>query len=88
MNPIHRAFLRTPIGYLEVTGSDKGIQSLCFLDFRVRIHHVPSVLKSGIEQLEEYFAGSRKIFDLPFDLTGSPFQLKVWSELQLSLIHI
>ncbi|MCK9422015.1 MAG: methylated-DNA--[protein]-cysteine S-methyltransferase [Bacteroidales bacterium] len=82
MNPIHRAFLKTPIGFLEITGSEKGIQSLSFLNFRVRIHHVPSSLKSSIEQLKEYFAGSRKTFDLPLDLKGSAFQIQVWSELQ------
>lgn len=82
MNPIHRAFLKTPIGFLEVTGSEKGIQSLYFLDFRVRIQRVPSNLKSCIEQLKEYFAGSRKIFDLPLDLSGSSFQIQIWNELQ------
>ncbi|MCK9203095.1 MAG: methylated-DNA--[protein]-cysteine S-methyltransferase [Bacteroidales bacterium] len=82
MNPIQRAFLKTPIGFVEVTGSEKGICGLCFLDFRVRIHRVPSLLKPCIEQLEEYFAGTRKIFDLPLDLSGTPFQLGIWSELQ------
>ena len=33
-------------------------------------------------QLDEYFAGNRKIFDIPLYLQGSPFQLKVWEALQ------
>lgn len=32
-------------------------------------------------ELHEYFAGSRTRFDLPLQLTGSPFQLKVWQTL-------
>mgnify|MGYP000433421566 CR=1 FL=1 len=32
-------------------------------------------------QLEEYFAGRRRVFDLPLDLRGTPFQLRVWNEL-------
>jgi AraC family transcriptional regulator of adaptative response/methylated-DNA-[protein]-cysteine methyltransferase len=32
-------------------------------------------------QLHEYFAGTRKEFDLPLDLAGSPWQEKVWSAL-------
>ena len=33
-------------------------------------------------QLVEYFAGSRREFDLPLDVPGSPFQQRVWSELE------
>ena len=33
-------------------------------------------------QLDEYFAGARKEFDIPLLLHGSPFQLKVWKALQ------
>jgi methylated-DNA-[protein]-cysteine S-methyltransferase len=34
-----------------------------------------------IQQLEEYFSGSRKEFDIPLDLQGTDFQKKVWTEL-------
>jgi methylated-DNA-[protein]-cysteine S-methyltransferase len=34
-----------------------------------------------VRQLDEYFSGNRKIFDLPLDLHGTEFQKKVWSEL-------
>ena len=33
-------------------------------------------------QLDEYFSGARKEFDIPLLLHGSPFQLKVWKALQ------
>jgi AraC family transcriptional regulator of adaptative response/methylated-DNA-[protein]-cysteine methyltransferase len=33
-------------------------------------------------QLEEYFSGDRKEFDLPLVLPGTPFQQKVWAGLQ------
>ncbi|MCX6307065.1 MAG: methylated-DNA--[protein]-cysteine S-methyltransferase [Bacteroidetes bacterium] len=78
---MHRAFLKTPAGYLEVTGSDNGIKTLYFLDFRVKPQHVPSCLRNAVVQLEEYFHGTRHQFDLKLDLEGSPFQLKVWNEL-------
>jgi methylated-DNA-[protein]-cysteine S-methyltransferase len=35
-------------------------------------------------QLVEYFAGSRRHFDVPFKLGGTPFQKQVWQE----LLHI
>ncbi len=34
------------------------------------------------KQLVEYFRGTRKAFQLPLDLRGTPFQLKVWKQLQ------
>jgi len=33
-------------------------------------------------QIEEYFAGIRKGFDLPLHMIGTPFQLRVWKGLQ------
>jgi methylated-DNA-[protein]-cysteine S-methyltransferase len=39
-------------------------------------------LSRTIEQLEEYFNGTRQSFDLKLDLRGTPFQLKVWQQLQ------
>lgn len=37
--------------------------------------------KLSYMQVEEYFKGIRKSFDLPIKLNGTSFQLKVWSEL-------
>ncbi len=34
------------------------------------------------KQLDEYFTGSRKEFELPLSLSGTDFQLRVWKELQ------
>lgn len=34
-----------------------------------------------VKQFDEYFAGKRQEFDLPFFATGTPFQLMVWEEL-------
>jgi len=81
MNPIKRAFLKTPLGYLEINGTDKGICKIEFLNFRVRINRVPASLKPCVEQLKEYFLGRRQNFTIDLDFTGSAFQLKVWNEL-------
>lgn len=40
------------------------------------------LLADAVRQLDEYFAGARKEFDIPLLLHGSPFQLKVWKALQ------
>jgi methylated-DNA-[protein]-cysteine S-methyltransferase len=38
--------------------------------------------EAAARQLAEYFAGCRTSFDLPLDVTGTPFQRQVWAELQ------
>ncbi|MEI7492290.1 MAG: methylated-DNA--[protein]-cysteine S-methyltransferase [Bacteroidota bacterium] len=81
MKSLPRAFLKTPIGFIELTGSEKGIRSLYFLDFKVRVPRIPHELKDAVDQLHEYFIGERKDFTLDLDLEGSDFQLRVWSEL-------
>jgi methylated-DNA-[protein]-cysteine S-methyltransferase len=35
-----------------------------------------------VAQLDEYFAGERREFDLDVELSGTPFQLRVWERLR------
>lgn len=39
------------------------------------------VTEKAITQLEEYFSGERRCFDVPLVFTGTEFQQRVWSEL-------
>ena len=39
-------------------------------------------LARAVRQLEQYFAGKRREFDLPVAPQGTPFQREVWDELQ------
>jgi methylated-DNA-[protein]-cysteine S-methyltransferase len=38
-------------------------------------------LPNAARQLEEYFAGKRKVFDLPLKMQGTEFQKRVWRQL-------
>lgn len=40
------------------------------------------LLHEACRQLDEYFRGKRRQFDLPLGYTGTPFQESVWRELQ------
>jgi methylated-DNA-[protein]-cysteine S-methyltransferase len=40
-----------------------------------------SILADCARELDEYFAGTRTVFDVPVTLEGTPFQLTVWNEL-------
>ena len=39
------------------------------------------LLEKAKEEIEEYFQGMRKTFDLPLDAKGTEFQKRVWKEL-------
>lgn len=39
------------------------------------------ILADCARELDEYFAGTRTVFDVPVKLEGTPFQLTVWNEL-------
>lgn len=49
-------------------------------DFRCCGEDGETLLKTA-EELEEYFSGQRKSFDVPFKLYGTAFQVKVWETL-------
>lgn len=72
------------LGDIKITYTDKAIThiEIGVTDFN-RQDAEPSVFsESAIEQLNEYFTGKRKEFDLPLDPSGTPFQKKVWAALQ------
>jgi methylated-DNA-[protein]-cysteine S-methyltransferase len=76
------AYYKTPIGFARITGEDGFITSVYLLDgeFEATPPQTP-LLKEAVKQLDEYFAGDRKIFDLPLKQQGSEFQQKVWQQL-------
>ncbi|MCL2111835.1 MAG: methylated-DNA--[protein]-cysteine S-methyltransferase [Clostridiales bacterium] len=39
------------------------------------------LIKRAVKQLDEYFAGKRREFDLPLAFSGTDFQRKVWAAL-------
>ncbi|MDY7561992.1 methylated-DNA--[protein]-cysteine S-methyltransferase [Pseudomonas sp. 10B1] len=44
---------------------------------------VPKVVSLAREQLDEFFKGERRVFNLPLVMRGTPFQRLVWQQLSL-----
>ncbi|MFC8271633.1 methylated-DNA--[protein]-cysteine S-methyltransferase [Streptomyces sp. NPDC057271] len=44
--------------------------------------HAPEAFQEVAGQLDEYFAGRRERFDVPFAQSGTEFQRRVWSALE------
>ncbi len=71
-----------PLGRLTIAANDRGITRIAFGDVPLESPRRPSALtNTAATQLQEYFAGKRRAFDVPIDLQGSPFQLEVWNRL-------
>lgn len=74
---------QTPIGTVRITESEKGITSLSFCEGTEETPEVGgNYLGEACRQLREYFSKKRRSFDVPLDLSGSEFQIRVWNELQ------
>ena len=72
------AFYNSPIGKIQIEYSGVVISSLIFIEEKSQEKNIPDPIKPLFLQLDEYFAGGRKKFDLNLDLTGTDFQKKVW----------
>lgn len=76
------AYYKTPIGTAKIVGNEFGISSVTVIDDEIEIPTViPNCLKDCVTQLDQYFGGTRKEFDLKLNPKGTDFQKKVWSEL-------
>ena len=78
---VRYAFYPSPFGMLQIGHEDGNVVSVsCAKD---ACNHDPSPVSDlANAQLQEYFLGTRRSFDLPIRLTGTPFQLSVWKALQ------
>jgi len=85
-----------PIGLLFLARTERGLRYVEFLERRsikrvIASHEAehpgaewrPSLLdlEDVVRQLEAYFDGERRAFDLPLDPVGTDFQRAVWAEL-------
>jgi methylated-DNA-[protein]-cysteine S-methyltransferase len=76
-----RAYYRSPIGTLEIVGSQEGLTAVSFVRRRPVGGPPDSALREAVEQLDEYFRGRRKEFSLRLCLVGTDFQKRAWEEL-------
>ena len=86
---IRYAKISSPLGPLYATLHDEGLGGLYFDGGR----HAPPIsadwredagaqpLRALSTQLQEYLDGRRRAFDLPLAPRGTPFQVRVWSEI-------
>jgi methylated-DNA-[protein]-cysteine S-methyltransferase len=71
------------VGLLKISGTEDFISEVSFHDTTqkndARKKDLPPMLIQCIEQLIQYFNGERRIFELPINQTGTPFQMETWN---------
>ncbi len=80
---LHTVQFATPLGVLTLIAHDTALLRADF-DCPIAKEHTPHhpILAQAREQLEQYFAKERTVFDVPLDLQqGTPFQCSVWQQL-------
>ncbi len=80
--------MKSRIGRLYLVASQKSLEGVYWSKQSVRLvktldslNLAENILLKTIKQLEEYFFGKRKSFDLSLDFVGTSFQKQVWREL-------
>jgi methylated-DNA-[protein]-cysteine S-methyltransferase len=87
MSDVRYTFLASPLGPVLIAGDEGGLLHINFqagsapFTPRPEWRRDDDALADARRQLEEYFAGGRRIFDLPLAPRGTPFQLAVWRQL-------
>jgi methylated-DNA-[protein]-cysteine S-methyltransferase len=79
----------SPVGDLFVAATDRGLARISYfpdgMEETLARTFGPRVLRSPLDdvrrELDEYFAGTRRVFDLPIDLRVAPFHADVLAQL-------
>ena len=71
----------TYAGRIGIAEEDGAITHLIFSERDWTVEET-DLIKETKRQLDEYFAGKRKEFDIPTRLEGTEFQKRVWEELR------
>ena len=79
----------SPVGRLKLVASEHGLMAILWENDdpkRVRLDETVeyanhTILRETARQLDDYFAGRRRVFDLPLAFNGTDFQKQVWQAL-------
>ena len=79
---MEKSYFKSPIGILEIICENDVLISLKLTDKFEKSKKETNFTKDIKTQLDEYFSGRRKIFDIKINLNGTEFQKCVWNELK------
>lgn len=68
---------------LNIECRDDHLERISFVSPRQETDAESPLEEEVRAQLDEYFEGKRRVFELPYRLNGTEFQMKVWQALSL-----
>lgn len=74
-------YYQTKIGRIKIAQEGDAIVEINVTDSEKESEKETPLIKKTIKELEEYFEGKRKTFDIPVSIKGTEFQEKVWKAL-------
>ncbi|RFU60304.1 methylated-DNA--[protein]-cysteine S-methyltransferase [Bacillus sp. V59.32b] len=77
----YTTYYESPIGLLEIKGTEEAIISILFCENCDAMKDDTPLLRECCTQIDEYFKGLRKEFTFKYMTNGTAFQNKVWAEL-------
>jgi len=79
---LETVYIKTPLGVCEIIGSVQGVSKISILDDKIEASEIiPDYLQKCVNQLQGYFKGDRKAFELQLNYNGTDFQKSVWKSL-------
>ncbi|MDE5051184.1 methylated-DNA--[protein]-cysteine S-methyltransferase [Niallia taxi] len=76
---------QSPIGLVEITGTEEGVYSVLFTERDILqyplLENTPKSLIDCYQQLDLYFKGELETFTFPYIVEGTDFQKNVWNTL-------
>ena len=76
-------YINSPIGWLKLQSTETHLTAVCFEYEEGENSAIqPKILQDAERQLQEYFAGKRKDFNLQLAPEGTEFQQKIWQLVQ------
>ena len=76
----YKGYYHSVIGWLEIVCDENCLLEINFVNEKKEGNY-NGFVKQTIVQLDEYFKGIRKTFDIPLQVQGTSFQKQVWNAL-------
>ena len=78
----YTGYIKVSAGIIKIICSEEYVLSVSFSDIIKENDKGSEVLDKALKQMNVYFSGERKKFDLPLYFEGTEFQKSVWNELR------
>ena len=78
---MEKSYYKSPIGILEIICKNNELVSLKLVDYYEKSDVETDFIKDIKNQLDEYFSGKRRVFNIKINPKGTSFQKLVWNEL-------